>query len=341
MKQSISKRINIGITAGDPCGIGPEIILKALAKIDVKDVHFFIIGDYSVFKRVKDRLKYRNIKTPHFTIIRSLDNLSKISKRISLIDLDIITKRKFCMGKAHKVCGYASVEYIKESVNLAKKGIINALVTAPINKKSIHLAGYKWPGHTELMAELTKTKKYAMMFIAGHIKVVLVTTHLPIKEVSNGLRSQDIYEKIRLSHMYLKRYFNIKKPLIGICGLNPHASDGGVFGDEEEKIILPAARKARKDKINVVGPESAESLFYKMYHKEIDIVICMYHDQGLVPIKMILRDKAVNLTLGLPFIRTSPSSGTAYDISPKFIASEASMMEAIKLAIRLSRVKSG
>ena len=341
MPISQSNKINIGITAGDAAGVGPEILLKALAKIKEKNVSFLIIGDHSVLKKIKDRLSRKRIKVPHLNIIRNIKNLTLLDSKINLLDLSIIGRRKYKMGKPQKICGYSSVEYIKKAVDLAGAGLIDALVTAPINKEALHLAGYRWPGHTELLAHLTKTDEFAMMFVAEHLKIILATTHIPIEKISTKLNSKDIFKKIRLTQESLKKYFHINRPLIGIAGLNPHASDGGTFGDEEEKIILPAVRKAKRDKINIVGPESAESLFYKMYHKKIDAVICMYHDQGLIPLKMILRDKAVNLTLGLPFIRTSCSSGTAYDISDKLIASPLSMIEAIKLAVHLTRVKTG
>jgi 4-hydroxythreonine-4-phosphate dehydrogenase len=180
-----------------------------------------------------------------------------------------------------------------------------------------------------------------MMFVAEHIKTTLVTTHVQLKKVSSKLKTGDILNKIELTYDFLKKSFNIKNPLIGVCGLNPHASEQGLFGGEEQKIISPAVKQAKKKKIRTIGPESAESLFYKMYNKQIDAVISMYHDQALIAVKMVLRDKAVNLTLGLPFIRTSASSGTAYDIAGRLEASSLSMEEAIKLADNLIKPKKG
>lgn len=329
-------KIRIAVTAGDAAGVGPELILKSLSKIKRKDISFLIIGDYSVFKKIKNKLRRKDIKTPSLNLIQE-QKINVLSSKINFLDLNIIGKRKFKMGRANKICGHASFEYIKKAAFLAKSGIIDAIVTAPINKETMDLAGYRWPGHTEMLAHFTDTEDFAMMFAADHLKVILATIHIPVKKISKILNKEDIYKKIKLTNNYLKRYFKIKRPLIGITGLNPHASDNGLFGDEEEKIIRPAIKKAKRDKIKAIGPESAESLFYEMYHKKIDAVICMYHDQGLVPIKMLLREKAVNITIGLPFIRTSPSTGTAYDISPKLIASPLSMIEATKLAINLSK----
>lgn len=349
--QSKSNKLYIGITGGDAAGIGPEIILKALSKISArsgpaygtkaKDISFLIIGDYSVFKRVQKKLTHLNIKTPTLSLINKVRDLHLSKIKINILDLKIIGNRSYKMGMLNKICARASMEYIMKAVDLVKDKVIDTLVTAPVNKESLTQAGYDWPGHTELLAHLTKTKEFAMMFLADNLKVVLVTTHLALREVSRNLKSKDIFRKIKLTQAFLKKYFQIKNPSIGVCGLNPHASDGGLFGKEEKDIILPAVKKARKINIKIRGPESAESLFYEAYHKKIDAVVCMYHDQALIPVKMILRDKAVNLTLGLPFIRTSPSSGTAYDISKRFMASSESMIEAIKLAIYLSRQRLG
>jgi 4-hydroxythreonine-4-phosphate dehydrogenase len=257
---------------------------------------------------------------------------------VNLLDLDII-KGKYPKGKINRLCGEASARYIIKADELIKKGSIAALVTAPINKDAVNLAGYNWRGHTETLAKLSKTDNFAMSFVAGPLKIVLATTHIALKKVSKKLKKDDILNKIILADKYLKRYFNIRKPLIGICGLNPHASDNGLFGNEEKNIIKPAVKEAKKKKIRARGPLSAEQLFYEAYHKKIDAVIAMYHDQALIPIKMVLRNKAVNLTMGLPYIRTSPSSGTAFDIASKFIADETTMSEAIKLAINLTKTK--
>ncbi|MCK5306610.1 MAG: 4-hydroxythreonine-4-phosphate dehydrogenase PdxA [Candidatus Omnitrophica bacterium] len=325
MRTSQLNNIRIGITAGDAAGIGPEIILKALAKVKDKSVSFLIIGDYEVFKKVKTKLARRGI--------------NYLPRGVNFLDMNIIGKRSYKLGRPSKLCGRASIAYIKEAANLIRDKKIDALVTAPINKEAISLAGCKWRGHTELLAHLAGIEEVAMMFVAEQFKIILVTTHVALSKVNKILNPRLILKKIELADRYLKGYFRIKRPLIGVCGFNPHASDGGLFGKEECDSILPAVKMAKRKKINVMGPESAESLFHQAYHGKIDALICMYHDQALIPLKMILRDKAVNLTIGLPYIRTSPSSGTAYDISARTIARPESMIEAVKLAASLTRIK--
>lgn len=334
-------KLYVAITAGDAAGIGPEITLKALSKIKVKNISFLIIGDYSVFKKVQDKLSSLKIKTPYLSLIKDVCDLHSSKNRVNFLDLKIIGKKTYKMSVPSRICGEASIKYMEKAVDLIKKRLVDTLVTAPINKKAINLAGYKWPGHTEFLAYSLKAKETAMMFVTENLKVILVTTHVPLSKVSTLLKSKDIFSKIKLIDKTLKDYFLVKKPLIGVCGLNPHASDGGLFGNEEKKIILPAVKKAVSLDIKAKGPLSAEALFYQAYHKKLDGLVCMYHDQALVPLKMILRDKAVNLTLGLPCIRTSPSSGTAYDISFKLKANCETMVEAVKLAIILAKIKKG
>jgi 4-hydroxythreonine-4-phosphate dehydrogenase len=333
----------IALTSGDPAGIGPELILRSLSKNRFSGCKFIIIGDKKVIdetkkklaRKVKNICRYNLIDENYFNNLRQAGQLKQ---RVNLLDLDII-KGKYPKGKINRLCGEASARYIIKADELIKKGSIAALVTAPINKDAVNLAGYNWRGHTETLAKLSKTDNFAMSFVAGPLKIVLATTHIALKKVSKKLKKDDILNKIILADKYLKRYFNIRKPLIGICGLNPHASDNGLFGNEEKNIIKPAVKEAKKKKIRARGPLSAEQLFYEAYHKKIDAVIAMYHDQALIPIKMVLRNKAVNLTMGLPYIRTSPSSGTAFDIASKFIADETTMSEAIKLAINLTKTK--
>jgi 4-hydroxythreonine-4-phosphate dehydrogenase len=325
----------IAVTSGDPAGIGPELILRSLSSIRQKGIKFLIIADKVVFDNVRNKLKG---KIKHLCEYKTVykNDLADLKEKINLYDLKVIDKKKYSLGKISKLCGKASAEYVLEAERLIKNNIAQALVTAPINKDAVNLAGYNWKGHTEVLAKLSGSKDFAMSFIARQFKIVLATTHLPLSKVNQELKSEDIYKKIILTNKYLKYYFKIKNPSIGVCGLNPHASDNGLFGDEEQKIIKPAVIRARKKKINVSGPDSAEKLFYDAYHKKIDALVAMYHDQALVPLKMILRDEAVNLTLGLPYIRTSCSSGTAYDIASKFIAREKTMTSAIKLAVKLS-----
>lgn len=305
------------ITLGDPAGIGPEVCLKALINPQVKNrANFLLIGDKVVVKGLKKKLK---IKT-----------------EFNLLDLGII-KEKIKFGQVNPLYGYASLNYIKKAVELIKTNKADSLVTAPVNKQSINLAGYNFSGHTEYLAKLDKAKFAVMMFAIPHLKVSLVTRHIPLNKVSHYLKTEDIYRTIIISTQGLKKYFGLAKPRIAVCGLNPHSGEGGKFGREEEKIIIPAIVKANKSIPNLVGPLASDGLFAQK--DKFDLIVAMYHDQGMIPVKMFSFEKAVNLTLGFSFIRTSPAHGTAYDIAGLGIAKESSMVEAMKTAINMIKQK--
>ena len=234
--------------------------------------------------------------------------------------------------------GKASLEYIDKALELAMAGEVDAIVTAPVSKAAIREAGIKgFQGHTEYFAERTGTKKFVMMFVGKEMKVALVTRHVSLRSVPAILNSGMICDTITLTDKYLKRYFRIKSPRIGVCGLNPHAGEEGSFGNEEYKIIRPAIKKASKSVKNIYGPLPADVVFYDALKNKYDVVIAMYHDQGLAPFKTLYFNSGVNLTLGLPFIRTSPDHGTAFGIAGKGIADPTSMIEAISLACRLAK----
>lgn len=226
---------------------------------------------------------------------------------------------------------------IEKAVGLLKKRKADALVTAPVNKEAISKSGIPFQGHTEYLAQATATKKFAMMLCGGPLKVTTVTRHVPLKEVSAILTQAKIIEAVRLTDSALKKYFGIKKPRIGVCALNPHCGEGGKIGREEQDTIMPAVRKIRRFIPMAQGPISGDAIFYMAFHGKLDAVISMYHDQGLGPLKMVAFEKGVNVTLGLPFIRTSPDHGTAYDIAGKGIADPSSMKEAIKLAVKMRK----
>jgi len=224
---------------------------------------------------------------------------------------------------------------VQKAASILKKGGAHAMVTAPVNKEAINKSGIPFQGHTEYLAEFTNTKKFAMMLCGGGLKVTTVTRHVPLKKVSDILTQAKIIEAVRLTDAGLKKYFGIKKPRIGICALNPHCGEGGKIGREEQGIIIPAIKKIRRFIPEIQGPISGDVIFYMAYNGKLDAVISMYHDQGLGPLKMVAFEKGVNITLGLPFIRTSPDHGTAYDIAGKGIADPSSMKEAIKLAVKM------
>ena len=230
----------------------------------------------------------------------------------------------------------ASLEYIDKALDLAMAGKADAVVTAPVSKAAIRKAlAADFQGHTEYFAERTKTKKFVMMFVGKEMKVALVTRHVSLRRVPDMLNPGMIYDTITLTDKYLKEYFKILSPRIAVCGLNPHAGEGGSFGSEEARLITPAIKKALRISKNIYGPLPADAVFYDARKNRYDAVIAMYHDQGLAPFKMLYFDSGVNLTLGLPFIRTSPDHGTAFNIAGKGVADPRSMIEAIKLACRL------
>ena len=319
----------IGITMGEPAGIGPEIVIKSLLRRQcIKAFCPVIIGDKQVLLQKADNLRVQ-------LNIFSIKNIEDINpKAVNLLNLCNVPLEQLSEGKVSAVGGRASIEYIKKGVDLALKNRIHALVTGPINKEAINLAGFHYAGHTELLAELTRTTQYAMMLWGGMVRVVLVTTHLPISKVSSCLTKEKILEKIRLTNRFMTN-FSIKAPRIAVTGLNPHAGDGGIFGREEIEYIAPAVKQGRQEGIDVDGPFSADTIFYKHKKGDYDVVIVMYHDQGLIPLKMEAFGHAVNITLGLPIIRTSVDHGTAFDIVGKNIADPSSLIEAIKVAVQL------
>jgi len=240
-------------------------------------------------------------------------------------------------GHPSKKSGSQAIQFLEEAVEMANSNIVDAIVTAPISKEACRSAGFKFPGHTEFLASRAKTKNFAMMLVGDKLRVVLVTRHLALKDVARVLTIDKIYQTIKLTNKSLKKQFNIAQPKIAVLGLNPHAGEGGMLGAEEKNIILPAIKKAKQNKINATGPYPADALFYQAKDGKFDAIVCMYHDQGLIPLKMLAFDTGVNVTLGLPFVRTSPDHGTAFDIAGKNKANPASMIAAIRLAIELCR----
>ncbi|MBI4437230.1 MAG: 4-hydroxythreonine-4-phosphate dehydrogenase PdxA [Candidatus Omnitrophica bacterium] len=315
------------ITVGDPGGIGGEIVLKALQVPRLrKQGRFVVLGTKTVFDTTED---LTGLRWP---------------KEVLLVNLGNVKEKRFSFGKVSALNGRAAFEYIQEAVRLLKNEKKGILVTAPIHKESLQKAGLHWPGHTEMLQDLTGSKKVNMMFVGRHFRISFVTWHLSMKELSSALSSTKVLDAILFLNDALHRYFSKKRPHLAVCALNPHAGEGGLFGDEEKRVIAPALLKARKQGIWVEGPLPADSLFYNAYRGAYDGVVAMYHDQGLIPFKMIEREFGVNVTLGLPFIRTSPDHGTAFDIAGKNRADPRSMIEAIllghEMAQNIRRVRS-
>ena len=322
----------LGITMGDPAGIGPEVIAKALAGVKVRRLcRPLVIGSFPVMQQAVKSLKLKMIVIR----VESHETMSSRSNLLSVLDPLDHPLGRFPRGVAAPETGAASVLFIKKAVELAQLGCIDGIVTAPINKEAINMAGCHFPGHTELLADLTKTQESGMMIVGGPLRIMFVTTHVAIKELPSLLTQVKIEKAIRLAHLALRDLFGIKKPRVGVAALNPHAGEHGLFGDEEARVILPAARAARAQGIRASDPQPADTLFGKAARGDYDGVVALYHDQGLIPLKLVAFGACVNLTVGLPIIRTSVDHGTAFDIVGKGMADAGSLVEAITLAATL------
>ncbi|KXK28363.1 MAG: 4-hydroxythreonine-4-phosphate dehydrogenase [Candidatus Brocadia sinica] len=319
---------------GDPCGIGPEIILKSLKSPAVRKIaNYVIIGNKNVFEQAA-----RTLKIPlKYRIISHISEIKDSKQPISLLSMDNFKSNLIKQKKATAEGGELSVQCVIRGINLAMSGHIDALVTAPICKEAIHLGGYGYPGHTEMLQIFSGVERVVMLMVGGKLRVAFVTTHIALKDVPQSITVKDVLGTIAISDNNLKQYFGLKKPRIAVCGLNPHAGEEGIFGDEERKVIIPAVEKAKKNGIQCDGPVSADTVYYKALKGVYDAVVAIYHDQGAIPLKLHAFETGVNITLGIPFVRTSPDHGTAYDIAGKGIADPHSMMEAIKMAVRMVR----
>jgi len=326
----------IAVSMGDPAGIGPEICAKALTSPQLQMIaNCVVIGDR---KAMRQGLKVAKIANIEINPVKKISEAKFVPSVLNVLDLKNVEMGRLKIGQVSKAAGKASLEYIEKAAQLAMDGKVDAIATAPINKEAIKKAGSKFKGHTELLAARTKARNYAMMFISDTLWVILATTHMPLKEVSKNLDKKKIVRAIKLAHETLFK-LREKKPKIGVAGLNPHAGEAGLFGDEEIKIIGPAVAEAKKLGINVKGPISPDAIFYLDNIGMFDIVVAMYHDQGLIPLKLLSFNKSVNMTVGLPIIRTSVDHGTGFDIAGKGWANPQSLIEAIKVAAHFARIK--
>lgn len=321
----------IGVTMGDPVGIGPEIILLSLCNPSIYEVcRPLVFGDIrtldSAKKCTQSRLQLVSVKDP--------DAGKYTCGWVDVLNLSDLNPDKTSWGKPTVQTGRSMVRYITAAVDLATQGRISAIATCPINKAAMQIAGFYYNGHTELLAERTKSDKFIMMFAGEKLRVALVTIHVPIASVPSILSQQQILQTIRIAGQSLREQFGIKTPRIAVAGLNPHAGEGGMFGSEEKDIIEPAICDARNQGFDVAGPFPPDTIFYHAANGRYDVVVSMYHDQGLIPFKLIHFHDGVNTTLGLPIIRTSVDHGTAYDIAGTGIANPGSLIAAIKLAAK-------
>ena len=302
------------ISSGDPAGVGPEVTIKAIAHLPTGVAECIVTGDPGLLEQTA-----RALGLPAPTQVEPAGKATHIRT-----------------GELSKEAGQAAVDAVKRAVDLINEGKADALVTAPINKEAIRLAGYPWPGHTEMLADLTHARDVRMLLTSDRLRVVHVTTHRSLRQAIEAVTRERILRTIELAaeagHM-----LGIHQPRIGVAGLNPHAGEGGLFGDEEQNEITPAVNNAKQKGIDVNGPWPADTLFWRAVNGEFDLVVAMYHDQGHVPVKLLGFDAGVNVSLGLPIIRTSVDHGTAFDIAGKGIARWESMGAAITVAAEIVR----
>ncbi len=318
----------IGITLGDPAGISPEILIKGYEKLP--DAAYIIYGSKGILEKTSSLLK-KELPFKEILFPNEADR-----EGLYLIN---IQDKEYTPGKPDEETGKASVSYLGAAVNDILKEQLDALVTLPISKEHTIKSGFKFTGHTDYLAYKSKVLDYIMMLVCPELKVALMTTHIPLRDVPDKITYTGIRLKTKLLVKELSDKFKIEKPKIAILGLNPHAGDGGNIGREEEDIIKPAVNSLKEEGYLVEGPLSADTAFNR--RGEFDAYLAMYHDQGLIPLKILCFKRAVNITLGIPFIRTSPDHGTGFDIAGKGIADPSSFIEAVKLAYTLAEDKRG
>jgi len=327
-------RVTIGLTMGDPLGIGAEVIVRTLAEPELRSAaRFVVFGFHEQIAYTADELEVplRFHRDQH-------ENMRHYAQDLVCLDYDEFTMPAAMPRGPSRVGGQASFAFVEDAIVAAQEGMIDAIVTAPISKTSWHEAGIKsFPGHTELLAKRTGSRHVAMMFVAPQLKVVLATIHDPIIAIRDKFTIGCVFNPIELADRALRDWFGMDRPRISVAGLNPHAGESGHIGDEESRIIGPAITMASEAGICVDGPWPGDTIFQRALDGRCDCVVAMYHDQGLIPIKLLAWDQAVNVTLGLPIIRTSPDHGTAFDIAGRGRANPASMIAATRLAIDLAK----
>ena len=327
------KKPLIAVTMGDPAGVGPEIILKALDNpLVTKSCRLVIFGDRKVLEATARRLE----KSFPVNSIQRFDRLERGEGSVGLYEASCLPADQVTPGKPDPRWGAPALEYIRLAARAALKGQVSAMVTSPVSKEIIRGIRPSFTGHTEFLAGQSKTRIFGMMLAGQKLKVSLVTIHLSLIKALQALDKEKILRTIKLTHQTLTGWFGVKDPRIAVAGLNPHAGEQGAFGSEEEKIIAPAVLKAQDQGLKVSGPYPPDTLFYWAAQGRYDAVVALYHDQGLIPLKLLHFHNAVNITMGLPFIRTSVDHGTAFDIAGKGLANPDSLVQAILLAVAFS-----
>ncbi|MFC7062363.1 4-hydroxythreonine-4-phosphate dehydrogenase PdxA [Halobacillus seohaensis] len=330
----MSNKPIIGITMGDAAGVGPEIIVKSLENSEIQQHSIpLVIGDLKILERAA-RILESNIT---FKKVEKDDDFSKTisQNEVYCLDLDLLPE-DLPYGEVSSKAGHGSFEFLSTAIELANEQKIDAICTAPLNKEALHKGGHLYPGHTEILAELTDTSNFAMMLSSPKLKVIHVTTHIGLQDAIDRIEPNRVYDVIKMAHDTLSQSEN-RPPKIAVCGINPHAGENGLFGyGEEEEKVIPGVERAQNEEIDVQGPLPADTLFFRAVRGDFDIVVAMYHDQGHGPIKVLGLDAGVNITVGLPIIRTSVDHGTAFDIAGSGKADEKSMLEALRQAIDLA-----
>lgn len=333
-----NSRKRLAITMGDPCGTGPEIIVKALESFKGKDApSFVIVGDEEVLAEAAKRyggpaFKEAWKKAEH---TESVDIAAESSSRLAVLFKSNLKFTDIIAGRPGAGEGKAAAAYLFAGLGLLQSGSCGGLVTAPVSKAGLKAGGFKYPGHTDWLGSMTGVKP-VMMMAAGNLRTVPLTVHIPLSEVPAALTTGLVHETIMIVWRELQQKFGIKKPRLVVAGMNPHAGEGGLLGDDEEEVITPAIEKARNEGATVTGPYPADTLFTAARRKTFDAALCPTHDQAMLPVKTLSATKAVNVTLGLPLVRTSPAHGTGPDIAWQGRADPRSMEQAIKTAARLA-----
>jgi len=322
----MNKKI-IAITMGDASGIGPELILKISNHRELfKENNIIVLGETDILNFYGRLL---NVKS-NLNTVKDIREIQE--NRLNILDFNLITNQELKIGKVCPISGNAAVQYTLKAASMAMNKEIDAMVSAPLNKESMRQAGYHYEGQTQILGEVANSSNYGMILILGDLKIMMLSTHISLKEACSAVTINNVYKKIELSYKSLK-FLGIKNPKIGVSALNPHCGENGLFGDEEINAIIPAVKKARENNINAIGPIPGDIIFYKANkNKEYDIVLAMFHDQANMAAKLLGFGEVVTLVAGIPFIRTSVGHGTAFDIAGKGMANEKNFYEAIKSA---------
>lgn len=322
----------LAITLGDPAGVGPEIIVKALRHDEVySQCRPLVVGDRRILERAAG---WMGGGEPAFELIERPATGRYQPGVIPLLDLGNADPVFIAPGKVNPIAGGAAVDYVFRACDLALAGEVDAVVTAPLNKEAMHLAGHNYPGHTELLALRTGAERVSMLLVGPQLRVVHVSTHVSLHEAIRRITPERVLEVIRLAHESCVA-LGIPDPRIAVAGLNPHAGENGLFGNEEARYIAPAILAAREDEMNVSDPIAPDTVFLRAVNGQYDIVVAMYHDQGHIPMKLLAFDSGVNVSMGLPIIRTSVDHGTAFDIAGTGQARETSLLAAIGVAVQM------